>query len=859
MKRLVKFIYVVAGALCLAVTASAQVNYSLPVLLSDDNIKLKSTELTQRKFVIMEQRYNRGVNLGLDSYQDSVAIVESNRRMDSIRMHRPTVGLVLSGGGAKGAAHVGVIKYLEELSIPVDLVVGTSMGGLVGGLYSLGYNASQMDSIIRDINWDVVMKDKIARKYIPFSEIRYREKYLLSFPFHYEETEENTAEPGQNNRVKYAVDKKASFKQKIMSAVPFGYIYGHNVNDLLKGLSIGYHDSLAFNKLPIPYACVATDMVSGQGKVWHNGNLPLAMRSTMSIPGVFAPIKFDGMVLVDGGMRDNYPTDLAKRMGADIVIGVTLSSGFYDYDDINNLLDLVNAGVDMMGREAYELNVNIPDVTIKPELTGYNMMSFDSKSIDTILLRGYQAAIAKGKQLDSLKRVIGPETHKFQAHKALDTSCDSIYISNIKFYGINNNEQLVLRKKMPFSENMYVTRGDIEAFESCLLGLGAFEYVSYNLYNDGVINDSDGKSEVEDLQFGVKPEDRSYELVFNCDKAPIDKFGVGIRFDSEELVTATVNLGLGVHRIRGSRHDINLKISSNPHLEYTYSYDAPKIPTFNAYVSCRWTDMKILDFSNGNRLNLKYLQSSQKVYMSNLKWKYLDINLGLQNDVWYFPEGKAGVQGPMEQRYYDGSKWTDYLGLYCDARAYTMDDGYFPYKGVDAGISYMYTFARFPSRSAAQIDNFHSFKAAFKGAFTMGNIFTLLPSVEFSVLLGKEMPLVYGNFIGGTIRGRYIDQQIPFIGTNGLRAMEPFLLMGGLDMRFNLGNNHYLSGVVDYARDGHDMKDWVSYKLGYFGAALQYAYDSIVGPISVNVHWSNLYNCPVKKQFGLYVNFGYHF
>ena len=261
---------------------------------------------------------------------DSIAVKEMREYMDEIRQYRPTVALVLSGGGAKGASHIGVIYRLEELGIPVDVVLGTSMGGLVGSLYSLGYTPHQMDSIVRNINWGWAFSDKVSREYISYAGMKYRETYLLSIPFYYERdyyrkkvAEDSRFDPVRRHEsFNFGADQgdgSEFVKKNLLGSLPSGYIYGQNVTNLISSLTIGYQDSLDFKQLPIPFVCVATDLVSGKAKIWHSGKINTAMRSTMSIPGIFSPVRTEGMVLVDGGLRDNYPTSLAKEMGADRV------------------------------------------------------------------------------------------------------------------------------------------------------------------------------------------------------------------------------------------------------------------------------------------------------------------------------------------------------------------------------------------------------------------------------------------------------------------------------------------------------------------------------------------------------------
>ncbi len=302
---------------------------------------------------------------GINPKADSSAVAKMRQRMAEIRKHRPTVALVLSGGGAKGAAHIGVIEHIESLGIPVDIVLGTSMGGLIGGLYALGYTTEEMDSLVRNMDWGWVFSDRLSREYISYTDMKYKERYMLSIPFYYERDyykmkladEYRFDEMDRLDVLHIGADNDQGpefLKNNLLGSLPSGYIYGQNVSNLISSLTIGYQDSIDFQQLPIPYVCVATDMVSGKAKIWHSGKMNTAMRSTMSIPGIFAPVRTEGMVLVDGGMRDNYPTTLAREMGADIIIGVDLSQKQRTYVQVNNIGDILGPGIDMLGRDAFE-------------------------------------------------------------------------------------------------------------------------------------------------------------------------------------------------------------------------------------------------------------------------------------------------------------------------------------------------------------------------------------------------------------------------------------------------------------------------------------------------------------------------
>ena len=770
----------------------------------------------------------------VDPKADSVAVREMRARMDEIRKYRPTVALVLSGGGAKGAAHIGVIEHIESLGIPVDLVLGTSMGGLIGGLYALGYTTEEMDSLVRNMDWGWAFSDKLSREYFSYTDMKYKEKYLLSIPFYYEKDyyrmkladEHRFDEVMRQDVLHIGADNEDGpefLKNNLLGSLPSGYIYGQNVSNLISSLTIGYQDSIDFKQLPKPFVCVAADMVSGKAKIWHSGKMNEAMRSTMSIPGIFAPVRTQGMVLVDGGLRDNYPTTLAREMGADIIIGVDLSQKQRTYIQVNNLGDIIGQGIDMLGRDAFEKNVNVPDVKIKPSLPEFNMMSFSPTAIDTIIVRGREAAMAQ----DSLLKEVALKTAgKYMPplkKKAYDFHADSLVIADIEIKGVLPREQALLMDRLHLKFGQKISRDDLDDIVAQIYGTQAYDYVTYELL---------GESE-------------PFKLVLNCKKGPVHQFGLGVRADTEEIVSVLINIGINSHRLYGHTYDLTGKISANPYLQLKWSYDVPKIPTLNAAVSVRWTDMNMLNFGN-NRLSLNFLNARQEFYMSNIKWKWFDIKAGVRNDIFAI----RNVKSEQIIGDYDFTQLNnDFVSLFMDARSETFDDGYFPTRGLSAGLGYSWTFAGFPKK----IHNFHTVTADFKTVIPAGEVLAFLPYLNARLLFGHDIPVAYFNAMGGSLAARYVDQQIPFIGITNLSAMKNILTVFGLDMRLRLARNHYLTGIVNYARDANSFKEYGE-GLGYFGAGVEYAFDTIFGPIKGNIHWSNITN-----KVGVYLSAGYNF
>ena len=280
--------------------------------------------------------------------------------------HRKKVAVVLSGGGAKGMAHIGALRVIEKAGIPIDIITGTSMGAIVGGLYAIGYDAHRLDSMVSVQDWSFLLTDKLEA-HSPLLDNRERQNtYFLSKTFMLD-----------RNRI----SKKSG-----------GMIEGRNLEKLFDRLTAGYHDSIDFNRLPIPFACVATDIVDNSEYVMRGGVLSEAMRSSMAIPGVFSPVRKDSMVLVDGGLRNNFPVDIARQMGADVVIGVTVQEDLKEAYDLKSTSDVLLQIVNINCKNKYDENLAMTDVPVCVNTKGYSSASFTAAAIDTLMRRGEEAA-----------------------------------------------------------------------------------------------------------------------------------------------------------------------------------------------------------------------------------------------------------------------------------------------------------------------------------------------------------------------------------------------------------------------------------------------------------------------------------
>jgi NTE family protein len=285
---------------------------------------------------------------------------------------RPKIGLVLNGGGALGLAHIGVIRWLEEHHIPVDVIAGTSMGGLVGGVYATGRSPAEVREFVEGINWDQVIGDATPYRYLSVRRKEDAAEYPTAIQFGW---------------------KKGLVSQE-------GYKAGQQVQLLLDKIALPYSDLQNFDDLPIPFACVATDLVSGKEHIFRSGSLGVAMRATMSLPGIFAPVRANGAIYADGGLLDNLPVAVAKGMGADITLAIYLQTASLDPNERLSSVGVLGRGISVMIASNELRSMQQADILVSVPLGKFTAMDYGKA--DALIQAGYEAAQSKAAILEKL-------------------------------------------------------------------------------------------------------------------------------------------------------------------------------------------------------------------------------------------------------------------------------------------------------------------------------------------------------------------------------------------------------------------------------------------------------------------------
>ncbi|MDP4567440.1 patatin-like phospholipase family protein [Pseudomonas sp. BNK-6] len=373
---------------------------------------------------------------------------------------RPKIGLVLSGGAARGMAHIGVLKALEEQGIRIDAIAGTSMGAVIGGLYASGYKIDELEKLALNIDWRQALSDAPPREDVPF-----RRK--------------------QDDR-DFLVKQKLSFRDDGSLGLPLGVIQGQNLALLLESKLAHASDTRDFDKLPIPFRAVATDIASGEKVVFRKGHLPQVIRASMSIPAVFAPVELDGRLLVDGGMTDNIPLDVARGMGVDIAIVVDIGTPLRSRKQLNTVVDVLNQSITLMTRRNSEeqlATLHKDDVLIQPSLSSFGVTDFGRAQ--EVIDAGYRAT----RILDArLARLRATQPQDAQLAAARLPSQRTPIISAIKVENDSKVSDEVIRYYIRQHIGEPLDLGRLETDMGTLYGLDFFEQVQYRVVHKGQDN-----------------------------------------------------------------------------------------------------------------------------------------------------------------------------------------------------------------------------------------------------------------------------------------------------------------------------------------------------------------------------------
>jgi NTE family protein len=711
---------------------------------------------------------------------------------------QPKVGLVLSGGGAKGFAHVAVLKEIDKAGIQLDYIGGTSMGAIVGGLYAAGFTANQIEEIVKKTDFQNLLIDKIPRSTSPFFEKEYLEKTKITLPV---------------------------TKGKV--GLPKAVSRGQNVLSFLFELLDSTEDVNDFTKLPIPFFCIATDVENGGEVLIENGSLPLALRASGSFPTLLDPVVLDDKLLVDGGISNNFPVSIMKSKGMDIVIGVDVEGKLYKKEKLTSVIAILNQIVSYQMYNKSKKEKEKLDVYIHPEIFEYNVVDFDKK--DQILEKG---RVEAEKFREVFKQISAKQMYK-KKKKLLEINTLKKHISKIGLTGSKNYTRAFVLGKLNIKEGDSISRQEISKRIYLLTATKNYERVEYQLKKQ-----SDNSFL---LNFNLKESNDNASLSLGAHYDFLYKSGVLANYSQKHVFTNNDLFSLDIVLGDNLRYNLNYFVDNGFYVSYGFR------SRYNHFTSSSKFNSIVSQFPNINSINLKYTDITNQLFVQTSFDRKFALGLGLEQK--HIKASTETITSNNNETIIDNSNYYNAFGY---LKLDTYDKKYFATKGYFADLNLKWYLA-----SSDYNNDFNPFLQA-KGtlgfATTFANKLTFQMTNEAGFTLDSPTSDVFDFYLGG-YNQNYINTFVSLYGYDFAELSNNSFLKSELNLRYRFAENHYASFIANYARlDGNVFKDIDVFKDIKSGYAIGYSYNSLIGPIELKYSWS-----PDNKQSHWLFNLGFWF
>ena len=717
------------------------------------------------------------------------------------------VGLVLSGGGAKGLAHIGVLKVIEEAGVRIDYIAGTSMGAIIGGLYASGYSARQIDSIVHKVDFDQIIQDNLPRSARTFYEKKDTERYAITLPFD---------------------NFKLDFPQSLSK--------GQNTYNLLAKTLDHVSNITEFDKLPIPFFCIATDVERGQQIILENGYLPEAISASGALPSLFSPVILDGKLLIDGGVVNNYPVAELKAKGMDIIIGVDVQDELRDRDELKSAPDILLQINNYRTIKAMETKRDSTDIYVRPDIQEYTLVSFDD--LNQIIDLGENAAT---QQLNALKNVgLQQSTLSRKRTYPKPKPQDSLHITAVTLSGNENYTRSYILGKLKLEPPITLSYDDFGNRINNLAATDNFERIGHRFQNvaDGKVLSMDlqESNSSQSIRLGLHYDDlfRSAALVNFTRKR--------VLFDND---IASFDFILGD----------NLRYEFNYYIDKGYYWSVGLRSSSDAFekgVSTALVEQtSFLDFSNISRVNLDYQTFTNQIYLQTLFMKQFSLDIGVQHKFLDI-ETLTVEDDDLNQPGFIFEK-SNFYGAYGQLKFDTLDDLFFP----SSGFYFDGDFDLFLYSSDFN-NNFSEFSIAnaqFLYAQTLLPKLTLQTGLEGGFKIGGSDVRSLDFFLGGYGNSK-VNNLVPFYGYDFISITGDGYVKASLLFDYEIFKNNHINIGANFANAGNDLftsGEFLS-SPSYTGYTIGYGMESILGPLELKYSYS-----PEIRQNEYYISIGFRF
>lgn len=716
------------------------------------------------------------------------------------------IGVVLSGGGAKGLAHIGALKVIDSLGIRVDYIAGTSMGAIVGSLYASGYTGKEIDSIFKDVNFDKIINDDLPRAAKTFYERDNSEKYAVTLPFEH-------------------------FNLKLPTALS----KGQNTLSLLSKLTLHVSDVEDFSKLPIPFFCIATNVETGQAVILDKGNLPQAITASGAFPSLFQPVIIDGQLLIDGGVVNNYPIDELRAKGMDLIIGVDVQDDLASRDDLKSALDILLQINNYRTINDMKQKAKKTDIYIKPDISNFTVVSFSDGR--EIIDNGEAAAL---KEMDALKHVASMQTQKKTKHITIK-SVDSIKINAIYIEGNKKYTDAYVLGKLKFKQNVKL---------------------QYNSYVEGV-NNLAATNNFESVVHKLQPSSNNegYDMYLTLKESSITTFfKFAVHYDDLYKTAALVNLTKKQLLIKNDVLSFDFIFGDNIRYNFEYYIDQGFYwsvglkSSYNQFkkvipATALLTDDE-LQTLNVNKLDVELKDLTNQFYLQTLFTKDMSLSLGAEHKRLKITTETVLTGNNDKKTIFENS---DYLSLFGKLKYDSYDNKYFPNEGFYFdGDFHLYLY------SSDFNNNFNEFsiaKATIGYAYSFSDKLTANITTQGGFNIG-ENDNPYLNFALGGYGNDFINNFESFYGYDFISLSGNSFVKGVLTLDYEIFKKNHINIAANYSNIADNIFDdgeWFT-SPDYSGYAIGYAMETFVGPIELKYTYS-----PETKESIWFFNLGFWF
>tara|TARA_R110002050_G_scaffold151445_4_gene278548 strand:+ start:1837 stop:4074 length:2238 start_codon:yes stop_codon:yes gene_type:complete len=727
------------------------------------------------------------------------------KAQDTIVKKEPKVGLVLSGGGAKGFAHIGVLKVIDSLGIKVDYIAGTSMGAIIGSLYASGYSGKELEIMFETQNFDELINDAFPRGSKSFYERENAEKYAVTLPFN-------------NFRI----------------SLPSALSRGQNVYNLLYHLMLPVDDIEDFSKLPIPFFCIATDIETGESLLLEKGKLAEAVSASAALPSLFQPVVIGDRILVDGGVTNNFPVEELRAKGMDLIIGVDVQDGLKDRELLKSAPDILFQISNFRTIKAMKTKTNLTDIYVKPDITNYSVISFDEG--EDIISNGEAAARVQLLKLQQVKK----QQLKTKEHVQVKV-LDSLTINHVSLEGNERYTRSYLIGKLKLKGSERISYADFKQGINSLIATNNFDTFRYHLTpteNESEFNLTGKVTESETstfLRLGIHFDElyksailanlTKKKLLFNNDIASLDIIlGDNSRYNFDYFIDKGYYISLGA---KSRYNQFNKSISPFLALDESSSL----------LVDVNKLEAEVSDFTNQ-----LYLQTIfQKDFALRLGGEYRRFKITSETIV----ENEQSNETTFEN--------TDYFSVYGNLIYDDYDNAHFPKSGFYVnGDFHLYL------KGSGFNTNFNEFsiaKADLGYAFSFNDKLALKTEINGGFKIGSKSTTTL-DFAFGGYGANFINNFYSFYGYDFISIIGDSFVKSTFTLDYEFHKGHHILGAANFANidDGlFETGEFIS-SPNYTGYALGYSLETFIGPLEGKYSYS-----PETGTSYWYFNLGFWF